>query len=162
MFLCHGFKKVWKELRVTLLYNLSMDISFKQIVLKASEVLSRCDYELFLIVAWYIWGERNQIVHCRKANPPDVVLPLGVYKLNVDASLDVNSNTKGIRAIVRDTTRNVLGYLCRSLFGMVYDRRVSNSVSFMVYVLSNLKKLILSSPFRYCDSCSLMEVFSGW
>ncbi|KAM6580851.1 hypothetical protein CsatA_004625 [Cannabis sativa] len=43
--------------------------------------------------------------------------PLGSYKLNVDASLDVNSNTIGIGAIVRDTTGNVLGCLCRSLFG---------------------------------------------
>ncbi|KAF4391640.1 hypothetical protein G4B88_030791 [Cannabis sativa] len=74
VFLCRGFKKIWKELRVSMLNNLSMDISFKQIVLKASEILSRSEYELFLVAAWYIWSERNQIVHGRKANPSDVVV----------------------------------------------------------------------------------------
>ncbi|KAF4351360.1 hypothetical protein F8388_022735 [Cannabis sativa] len=73
VFLCRGFKKIWKELRVTMLNNLSMDISFKQIVLKASKILSRSEYELFLVAAWYIWSERNQIVHGRKANPYDVL-----------------------------------------------------------------------------------------
>ncbi|KAF4368450.1 hypothetical protein G4B88_028311 [Cannabis sativa] len=76
VFLCCGFKKVWKELRVTLLNNLSMDISFMQIVLKASEG-SKC-----------LSPERW------------IKPPLGAYKLNVDASLDVNSNTIGIEAIV--------------------------------------------------------------
>ncbi|KAF4360702.1 hypothetical protein F8388_016489 [Cannabis sativa] len=137
VFLCRGFKKNWKELRVTMLNNLSMDISFKQIVLKASEILSRSDYELFLIAAWYIWSERNQIIHGRKANPSDVVVsqifnqcsrhnimakgstclsperwvkpPLGAYKLNVDASLDVNSNTIGIGAIIGGRGVVVLG-----------------------------------------------------
>uniref|UniRef100_A0A803PCA0 Reverse transcriptase zinc-binding domain-containing protein n=1 Tax=Cannabis sativa TaxID=3483 RepID=A0A803PCA0_CANSA len=80
VFLFRGFKKIWKELRVTLLNNLSMDIPFKQIVLKASEILSRYDYELFVVTAWYIWGERNQIVHGRKAIPSDVVVSQ-IFKL---------------------------------------------------------------------------------
>ncbi|KAF4390164.1 hypothetical protein G4B88_005082 [Cannabis sativa] len=80
VFLCRGFKKIWKELRVSMLNNLSMDISFKQIVLKASEILSRSEYELFLVAAWYIWSERNQIVHGRKANPSDVVVSQ-IFKL---------------------------------------------------------------------------------
>ncbi|KAF4380068.1 hypothetical protein F8388_018192 [Cannabis sativa] len=88
VFLCRGLKKIWKELRVTLLNNLSMDISFKQIVLKASEILSRSDYELFLVAAWYIQGQRNQIVHGRKANPSDVVVSqIFNYEVSKDGRL---------------------------------------------------------------------------
>uniref|UniRef100_A0A803PDX1 Uncharacterized protein n=2 Tax=Cannabis sativa TaxID=3483 RepID=A0A803PDX1_CANSA len=180
VFLCRGFKKVWKELRITLLNNLSMDISFKQIVLKASKILSRSDYELFLVATWYIWGERNQIVHGRKANPSDVMgstclsperwvkLPLGAYKLNVDASLDVNSNTIGIGTIVRDTTGNVLGCLCKSLFG-TFPVILAEVVALMValdwsftlglplhVVESDCLALVLALPKRFslCDELS--------
>ncbi|XP_060969888.1 uncharacterized protein LOC115713659 [Cannabis sativa] len=206
VFLCRGFKKVWKELRVTLLNNLSMDISFKQIVLKASEILSRSDYELFLVAAWYIWGERNQIVHGRKANPSDVMvsqifklfneysqclrhnimtkgstylsperwvkLPLGAYKLNVDASLDVNFNTIGIGAIVQDTTGNVLGwtFILAEVVALMVALDWSLTLGLHLHVVeSDCLPLVLALPKRFslCDElgsllddiASLLSIF---
>ncbi|KAF4394904.1 hypothetical protein G4B88_002781, partial [Cannabis sativa] len=54
---------LWKLLKFKLLNSLSIEVSFQQIIIKASEVLSQTEFEVFLVAAWYIWGERNKVVH---------------------------------------------------------------------------------------------------
>ncbi|KAF4348261.1 hypothetical protein G4B88_002662, partial [Cannabis sativa] len=125
VFWCRGFRKVWKLLNFSFLKNFSLETSFQQTILLASEVLSQVEFELFLVVAWYVWSERTQIVHGQEQFSPTVVVSR-IHKLHAEFSAsrkNINiqrgntcTSTSSIGAIIRNNTGGVVACLLKSLF----------------------------------------------
>ncbi|KAF4380408.1 hypothetical protein F8388_024701 [Cannabis sativa] len=87
VFWCRGFRKVWKLLNFSFLKKNSLETSFQQTILLASEVLSQ-------VAAWYVWSERTQIVHGREQFSPTVVVSR-IHKLHAEFSAKLISSTLG-------------------------------------------------------------------
>ncbi|KAM6584731.1 hypothetical protein CsatB_011733 [Cannabis sativa] len=70
IFWCSFSQVIWKEMSFPFLASPKEDMTFKGVLLYASEILEKEDFEKVLISAWTIWFERNKKSHGRTIRTP--------------------------------------------------------------------------------------------
>ena len=63
VFWCPSSKEIWDLWDYPFMSHRKEDISFKEIVLYASEILEKENFQKMLIIVWAIWFERNKRTH---------------------------------------------------------------------------------------------------
>ncbi|KAM6553423.1 hypothetical protein CsatB_014185 [Cannabis sativa] len=70
IFWCSFSQGIWKQMSFFFLASPKEDLTFKGILLYASKILEKEDFEKVLISAWTIWFERNKKSHGRTIRTP--------------------------------------------------------------------------------------------
>ncbi|KAF4393206.1 hypothetical protein G4B88_001940 [Cannabis sativa] len=130
IFWCSFSQVIWKEMSFPFLASPKEDLTFKGVLLYASEILEKEDFEKVLISAWTIWFERNKKSHgrtirtphqikiwissyyneiCRERNKTKKGVSTGCTSEQSNTETEVNSYKLFVDAAI-STPQNVIGF----------------------------------------------------
>ncbi|KAF4395511.1 hypothetical protein G4B88_010975 [Cannabis sativa] len=130
IFWCSFSQVIWKEMSFPFLASPKEDLTFKGVLLYASEILEKEDFEKVLISAWTIWFERNKKSHgrtirtphqikiwissyyneiCRERNKTKKGVSTGCTSEQSNTETEVNSYKLYVDAAI-STPKNVIGF----------------------------------------------------
>lgn len=70
VFWCTFSQRLWELMDFPFLMGYKEEISFKEVLLYATELLEKEEFTKMLIVAWGIWSERNKRNHGQQQRNP--------------------------------------------------------------------------------------------
>ncbi|KAF4404489.1 hypothetical protein G4B88_005875, partial [Cannabis sativa] len=130
IFWCSFSQVIWKEMSFPFLASPKEDLTFKGVLLYASEIFEKEDFEKVLISAWTIWFERNKKSHgrtirtphqikiwissyyneiCRERNKTKKGVSTGCTSEQSNTETEVNSYKLYVDAAI-STPQNVIGF----------------------------------------------------
>ncbi|KAF4371412.1 hypothetical protein F8388_001940 [Cannabis sativa] len=130
IFWCSFSQVIWKEMSFPFLASPKEDLTFKGVLLYASEILEKEDFEKVLISAWTIWFERNKKSHgrtirtshqikiwissyyneiCRERNKTKKGVSTGCTSEQSNTETEVNNYKLYVDAAI-STPQNVIGF----------------------------------------------------
>lgn len=70
IFWCLFSQEVWVQLEYPFVIGHKEEVSFNGVLMYATELLGKDDFEKMLVMAWGIWTERNRIAHGQIGRTP--------------------------------------------------------------------------------------------
>ncbi|XP_062079895.1 uncharacterized protein LOC133784618 [Humulus lupulus] len=140
VFWCPSSKEIWDRWDYPFMSDRKEDISFKEILLYASEILEKENFQKMLIIAWAIWFERNKRTHGHPARQGQQVFEW--------------TETIGFGAIILSPEKEVIAALSKPLKGMLSAFQ-AEAIALLV-ALNWAQRLGIQLDVIFSDSLSLV------
>ncbi|XP_062118997.1 uncharacterized protein LOC133832703 [Humulus lupulus] len=140
VFWCPSSKEIWDRWDYPFMSERKEDISFKEILLYASEILEKENFQKMLIIAWAIWFERNKRTHGHPARQGQQVFEW--------------TETIGFGAIILSPEKEVIAALSKPLKGMLSAFQ-AEAIALLV-ALNWAQRLGIQLDVIFSDSLSLV------
>ncbi|XP_062089465.1 uncharacterized protein LOC133795999 [Humulus lupulus] len=144
VFWCPSSKEIWDRWDYPFVSDRKEDISFKEILLYASEILEKENFQKMLIIAWAIWFERNKRTHGHPARQGQQVFEW--------------TETIGFGAIILSPEKEVIAPLSKPLKGMLLAFQ-AEAIAPLV-ALNWAQRLGIQLDVIFSDSLSLLPKYS--
>ncbi|XP_062119272.1 uncharacterized protein LOC133833024 [Humulus lupulus] len=163
VFWCPSSKEIWDRWDYPFMSHRKEDISFKEILLYASEILEKANFQKMLIIAWAIWFERNKRTHEHPARQGHQVFEWVTRYWESIRSTQRTTEQPIQNATSTNQRREDSGNQSNILS---VDAALSNqteTIGFGAIILSPENEVIaaLSKPLKEMDSKNVFDIYSA-